>query len=188
VNDGSAFRNAFTLANDVPEIRQDVAPSELLHNVDIEAHVQKWTLNREQARAFKIIAHHSLQSQPEQLRMLLTGPGGTGKSRVIDALHDFFELRGQSRRLRLAAYTGVAARNINGMTLHAALCLNQRSNGTSQNKTRRDLTAMWEGVDYLFIGEVFDGWMFLAATHQSSIDRGQREYRTIRWGKCNFCG
>ncbi|KAJ7830541.1 hypothetical protein B0H14DRAFT_2365725 [Mycena olivaceomarginata] len=58
VNDGSAFRNAFTLANDVPEIRQDVAPSELLHNVDIEAHVQKWTLNREQARAFKIIAHH----------------------------------------------------------------------------------------------------------------------------------
>ncbi|KAJ6579458.1 hypothetical protein B0H10DRAFT_1835462, partial [Mycena sp. CBHHK59/15] len=55
-------------------------------------------------------------------------PGGTGKSQVIKALRDFFELRGQSRRLRLAAFTGVAARNIKGMTLHAALCLSQRSN------------------------------------------------------------
>ncbi|KAJ7732243.1 hypothetical protein DFH07DRAFT_990954, partial [Mycena maculata] len=122
--------------------------------VDIEAHVRKWTLNREQAQAFRIIAHHSLQTRPEQLRMLLAGPGGTGKSRVIDALRDFFDLRGQSRRLRLAAFTGVAARNIKGMTLHSTLCLNQRSSATSQIKTRRDLTVMWEGVDYLFIDEV----------------------------------
>ncbi|KAJ7776486.1 hypothetical protein DFH07DRAFT_731881, partial [Mycena maculata] len=154
MNDGSAFRNAFTTVDQIPEIRQDVPAPELVHDVDVEAHVQKWTLNREQARAFRIIAHHSLQNRPDQLRMLLTGPGGTGKSRVIDALRDFFELRGQGRRLRLAAYTGVAARNINGMTLHAALCINQRTNGTSQTKTRKGLTAMWEGVDYLFIDEV----------------------------------
>ncbi|KAJ7363074.1 hypothetical protein DFH08DRAFT_683484, partial [Mycena albidolilacea] len=136
------------------EFRQDVPASEPTKDVDIETQIQKWTLNHEQARAFRIIANHSLQTQPEQLRMLLTGPGGTGKSRVIDALRDFFELRGQTRRLRLAAYTGVAARNINGMTLHSALCLNQRSNGTTQTKTRRDLTTMWEGVDYLFVDEV----------------------------------
>ncbi|KAJ7127739.1 hypothetical protein C8R44DRAFT_529334, partial [Mycena epipterygia] len=83
-------------------------------------------LNKEQAHAFRIIAYHSLENKPEQLRMFLTGPGGTGKSRVIQALQDFFSLRGQSRRLRLAAYTGVAARNINGMTLHSVLCINQR--------------------------------------------------------------
>ncbi|KAJ7194623.1 hypothetical protein C8J57DRAFT_951799, partial [Mycena rebaudengoi] len=86
-------------------------------------------LNKEQAHAFRIIAEHSLQKKPDQLRMFLAGPGGTGKSRVIDALREFFELKGQSRRFRLAAFTGVAARNIRGMTLHAALCLKQRSSG-----------------------------------------------------------
>ncbi|KAJ6587854.1 hypothetical protein B0H10DRAFT_1831240, partial [Mycena sp. CBHHK59/15] len=45
----------------------------------------------------------------EQLRMFLSGPGGTGKFRVIDVLRDCFELRGQSRRFRLAAYTGVTS-------------------------------------------------------------------------------
>ncbi|KAJ7835045.1 hypothetical protein B0H13DRAFT_1555579, partial [Mycena leptocephala] len=60
-----------------PEIRQDVPASEPVQDVDIEAHVRKWTLNREQAQAFRIIAHHILQNQPEQLRMLLAGPGGT---------------------------------------------------------------------------------------------------------------
>ncbi|KAJ7237773.1 hypothetical protein C8J57DRAFT_1032689, partial [Mycena rebaudengoi] len=125
-----------------------------IQDVNIEAHIRKWTLNKEQAHTFRIIAHHSLEDQPEQLRMLITGPGGTGKSRVIDALRDFFTLRGQSRRLRLAAYTGVAARKIKGMTLHAALCINQHKKASTETRTRRDLTAMWEGVDYLFIDEV----------------------------------
>src|SRR6267154_2314452 len=49
---------------------------------------------------------------------------------------------------------GVAARNISGMTLHAALCLNQRSGTRMRNKTDWDLTSMWEGVDYLFVNEV----------------------------------
>ncbi|KAJ7646903.1 hypothetical protein FB45DRAFT_676314, partial [Roridomyces roridus] len=115
--------------------------------------IEKWTLNKEQAQAFRIIAAHSLQSRPEQLRMLLSGPGGTGKSRVIDALKDFFALRGQSHRLRLAAYTGVAARNIHGMTLLGGTgrC---RASASSQTLTRRNLTSMWEGVDYFFIDEV----------------------------------
>ncbi|KAJ7212651.1 hypothetical protein GGX14DRAFT_308290, partial [Mycena pura] len=122
--------------------------------VDLEAHIKKWTLNHEQAHAFRIIASHSLEQKPQQLRMLLSGPGGTGKSRVIHALKDFFQMRGQARRFRLAAYTGVAARNIEGMTLHSALCINQRSKKSAETRTRSDLTAMWEGVDYLFVDEV----------------------------------
>ncbi|KAJ7070384.1 hypothetical protein B0H15DRAFT_759240, partial [Mycena belliarum] len=81
-------------------------------------------LNQEQARAFRIIADHSLDKREEPLRMFLGGPGGTGKSRVINAVTEFFTRRGQDRRFRLASYTGVAARNITGMTLHAALNLN----------------------------------------------------------------
>jgi hypothetical protein len=148
--DGNAFRNTFsTVSNQVLEIRQDIEGSEPENNVNIEAHIAKWTLNVEQARAFRIIANHSLQDRPDQLRMFLAGPSGAGGSRVLDSLRDFFQKRGQSRRFRLAAYTGVAARNIQGMTLHAALCLKQRGNGSAQAKTRRDLTAMWEGIDYL---------------------------------------
>ena len=40
------------------------------------------------------------------------------------------------------------------MTLHATLSLNQRTVLGMKGKTRRDLVAMWEGVDYLFIDEV----------------------------------
>ncbi|KAJ3878156.1 hypothetical protein F5879DRAFT_766358, partial [Lentinula edodes] len=80
-------------------------------------------MNAEQERAFRIVASHSQDKRPEPLRMYLGGPGGSGKSHVISALKQFFENRQQSRRFRLASYTGVAAKNISGMTLHAALSL-----------------------------------------------------------------
>ena len=50
--------------------------------------------------------------------MFLNGSAGTGKSRIIDAVKDFFDIRGEDRKFRLASYMGIAARNINGMTLH----------------------------------------------------------------------
>ncbi|KAI9067029.1 hypothetical protein FKP32DRAFT_1527872, partial [Trametes sanguinea] len=86
-------------------------------------------LNCEQKRAFVIVANHSCLDKPPPLRMFLGGVGGTGKSRVIQALTAFFAARNQSRRLRLAAYTGIAAKNISGTTLHTALCLEQRKQG-----------------------------------------------------------
>ncbi|KAG1792594.1 uncharacterized protein HD556DRAFT_1222594, partial [Suillus plorans] len=82
-------------------------------------------LNTEQARAFRIVAEHSLQIKSEPLRMFIGGAGGTGKSRVINTLKEFFHRRNQSRRFRLASYTGVAAKNISGMTLHSALSIGQ---------------------------------------------------------------
>ncbi len=114
-----------------------------------------FSLNEEQDRAFRMITEHSQHtSKAEPLRMLLTGPGGTGKSRVIDAVQKFFSETKQPRRVRTASYTGVAARNVNGMTLHAALCLNQRTTKKASTKTQRDLISMWEGVDFLIIDEV----------------------------------
>ncbi|KAI9059344.1 hypothetical protein FKP32DRAFT_1526932, partial [Trametes sanguinea] len=83
-------------------------------------------LNVEQRRAFTIVAKHSLLDKPTPLRMFLGGVGGTGKSRVIRAMKSFFEARNESRRLRLASYTGIAARNIHGTTLHSALSLDER--------------------------------------------------------------
>lgn len=86
--------------------------------------------------------------------MYLGGAGGTGKSRVINALREFFIRQGQERRFLLTSYTGVAAKNISGMTVHSALGLNQRKKGSTVSKTNSDLRSMWEGVDYLFIDEV----------------------------------
>ncbi|KAJ7167186.1 hypothetical protein C8R43DRAFT_984449, partial [Mycena crocata] len=83
--------------------------------------------------------------------MYLGGQGGTGKSTVINALQDYFVSRGETRRFRLASYTGVAARNISGMTLHSALMLGSQYRNTRSQKSKRELMAMWEGVDFLFI-------------------------------------
>ncbi|TDL18178.1 hypothetical protein BD410DRAFT_728772, partial [Rickenella mellea] len=91
--------------------------------------IVEFTLNAEQARAFRIVAEHSTGRRLSPLRMYLGGAGGTGKSRVINALKEFFARSRQERRLRLTSFTGVAARNISGMTLHSALLLNQRGKG-----------------------------------------------------------
>jgi hypothetical protein len=155
LRDGSAFREALSEADiRLPAIQQQINAWDPDHHVDISGMINEYDMNIEQARAFRIVAEHSLERRSEPLRMYLGGAGGTGKSRVINALKDFFERRSQGRRFRLASYTGVAAKNISGMTLHAALSLNQRSKGGSQGKTLRDLVAMWEGVEYLFIDEV----------------------------------
>ncbi|KAF8059272.1 hypothetical protein FPV67DRAFT_1393684, partial [Lyophyllum atratum] len=84
-------------------------------------------MNAEQALAFRIIAQQSANkvdcTTSEPLRMFLGGPAGTGKSRVLNALRDFFDTQNQSRRLRVCSFMGIAARNVSGMTLHAALCM-----------------------------------------------------------------
>ncbi|KZV97594.1 hypothetical protein EXIGLDRAFT_607859, partial [Exidia glandulosa HHB12029] len=122
--------------------------------VSPESVIERFTLNAAQARAFRIVANQSLSAGGPPLRMMLSGAGGTGKSRVIHALKFWFESRRQSRRFRLASYTGVAANNIDGMTLHTALSLSRKKSSGSDLRSRNDLMSMWEGVDFLFIDEV----------------------------------
>jgi hypothetical protein len=153
LRDGSAFRRIITEGDRVPALHQQVEASDADRDVDITAMIKEYTLNAEQSRAFRIVSEHSLETTPEPLRMYIRGPGGTGKSRVINALKSFFERPNQGHRFRLASYTGVVAKNISGMTLHSALSLNQLAKG-NRGGSQRDLVAMWEGVDYLFIDEV----------------------------------
>ncbi len=64
-------------------------------------------------------------------RLFLSGPGGVGKSHVISVIHhDTVKLLRLSRQFEpddvlvlLTAPTGIAAMNINGMTIHSALLL-----------------------------------------------------------------
>ena len=131
VSDGSELREALHRnTNSIPVIAQNI-PSILSENeVDLDTIIIKYTLNTEQARAFKLVCHQSFNRQNEPLRMYLGGAGETGKSRVIHA------------------------QNISGITIHAALNLNQLKKDGPKSKALHDLQAIWEGVDFLFIDEI----------------------------------
>ncbi|KAM4064129.1 PIF1-like helicase [Hirsutella rhossiliensis] len=55
-----------------------------------------------------------------QLCQFVGGEGGTGKSRVIEALVELFASKDQSNRLMITATSGTAAARINGITIHSA--------------------------------------------------------------------
>ena len=141
--------NPLPIVGAMPEERH----VEALEAIDVHEMAERWTLNKEQKRAFKIVVQHAAAEKCDQLLMYLGGPGGTGKSRVVSAISEFFEARKEQRRFRLAAYTGVAARNISGATLHSLLQLNESGKEMSA-KAKKNLSAMWDGVDYLFIDEL----------------------------------
>ena len=68
---------------------------------------------------------------PPPYRLFLSGPGGVGKSHVISLInYDTIKFLRLSRQFEsedilvlLTAPTGIAAMNINGMTIHSALLL-----------------------------------------------------------------
>ena len=62
------------------------------HANKINEMVLNFGLSKEQERAFQIVANHSVNAHKDQLKMYLGGMGGTGKSRVLAALSDFFAL------------------------------------------------------------------------------------------------
>ena len=77
-----------SVSNQAPYIQIAPPLNEHVYNVadDREATLWDFTLNAEQTHAFSTIADHSCSDKPGQLRMFLGGPGGTGKSQVINAL------------------------------------------------------------------------------------------------------
>ncbi|OWT42256.1 ATP-dependent DNA helicase PIF1 [Pochonia chlamydosporia 170] len=85
-----------------------------------------FTLNRRQSIAFLLICRHlDLMQQKEattipQLCEFIGGEGGTGKSRVIEALVELFRSKSMSNRLLVTATSGTAAARINGITIHSA--------------------------------------------------------------------
>ncbi|KIO11182.1 hypothetical protein M404DRAFT_20672 [Pisolithus tinctorius Marx 270] len=76
----------------------------------------------DQRRAYDIIEWHLQQFVagrcPDQLRMIIPGEGGVGKSKTIQTITDNFYRHGIGGMLVKAAYTGIAASVIDGKTLH----------------------------------------------------------------------
>ena len=113
-------------------------------------------LNHEQRRAYDIVDRHLLKTlageNPSQLRMIILGEGGTGKSRVIQAITSNFESLGAGNILVKGAYTGIAASIIDGRTLHVLTAIPLK--GTRSAKTMKKLSNFWNPKRYLIIDEV----------------------------------
>ncbi|KAF8816193.1 hypothetical protein BYT27DRAFT_7248501 [Phlegmacium glaucopus] len=84
---------------------------------------KKRVLNEEQRRAHDIIEKQLLKrlagKETTQLRMLVLGQGGTGKSMVIGAITETFEALHAADKLAKCGTSGVAAVIIGGQTYHS---------------------------------------------------------------------
>ncbi|PBK91906.1 hypothetical protein ARMGADRAFT_893466, partial [Armillaria gallica] len=114
----------------------------------------EYSLNTEQERAFHIVAQHSANPMAEQLRMYVRGMGGTGKTRVLNALTAYFCCQGESRQLIAIAPTGMAAALIKGSTYHFTFGINESQRNTVSKKTMAEVKDHLAGVNYVFLDEV----------------------------------
>ena len=78
--------------------------------------------------------------------------GGMGKSQVLKALIQFFELRNESHQFVVVAPTGSAAALLGGLTYHSIFGVNDQEDSWKEMlpKIRAQLVA----VEYIFFDEV----------------------------------
>ncbi|KAK0433189.1 hypothetical protein EV421DRAFT_1718847 [Armillaria borealis] len=112
------------------------------------------SLNAEQERAFRIITQHMSNPMAEQLRMYVGGMGGTGKTRVLNAVTAYFRRQGEGNRLIAVAPTGTAAALVKGSTYHYMFGINETQRGTISKKALAEVKDRLASVDYVFLDEV----------------------------------
>jgi len=78
-------------------------------------------LQGKQLATYNLIKHHLESTDPNPLRMIISGTAGTGKSYLIHCLRMLLQ-----NNLYVVAPTGVAAFNVDGSTLHSFLSLPTR--------------------------------------------------------------
>ena len=122
-------------------------------------------LNAEQRQIFTHVIH-SLTFNPEkQLCLFITGGAGVGKSVVIRTLYQALHRQlcsesGQNPediRILLCAYTGLAAYNIQGSTLHSAFCIEPNKKLTYKQLSddkRNSLQTKYMHLSVLIVDEV----------------------------------
>ena len=73
----------------------------------------------------------------------MIGEGGTGKSRVIGAITDFFTKKEVGYKLQKAAYTGIAASLIEGKTTHSIGMITRSKRSRVSGKAHTTLQQYW---------------------------------------------
>ena len=126
---------------------------------------ERFSLNEEQRLSFFIFAETFLaevrgDKNIEQMFSFLGGAGGTGKTRVVQAIRFMAENYGKASWLATGSYTGVAAHLIRGRTLHGWLKL--KPENRKRRKRRVDdmkeasstVSAGNENIKFFIIDEV----------------------------------
>jgi hypothetical protein len=137
---------------------EDVTPGVFLTGSDITSLIRDFSLNANQARAFRIICNHALghhlPTEP-QLLMGVFGEGGTGKSRLIEAIRVWFKRNGRGNELIVAATTGTAAVKIKGSTVHSAVSIPiEIDDGKRLGKLSPAQVEAWTERRYMVIDEI----------------------------------
>ena len=121
--------------------KQNTVPSSVAETMRSVA--DKFGLNEKQRMVYNIIAQkfvnqHVLKVDDgkKPLRMLMTGPGGTGKTHAVKALQELMKLFKLQHLIRFLGPTGTSAKQIGGMTIHKGLGLSimVKSNGRGNRK------------------------------------------------------
>ncbi len=90
-----------------------------------------------QSRTEHSVLSHSISSNP---RMYVGGMGGTGKTRVLNALTSYFCHQGESKWLIAVAPTGTAAALVKGLTLKSFMvCTGETKSGLAWTHTKPTL-------------------------------------------------
>lgn len=177
----------------------------------IDAVSNIFTLNKEQNIAFNIIGHRYIEFNRERntatnpqsfvsknpLRILLTGPGGTGKTHVAKAQQYLMNTLGCAHRIRTIAPTASAAKTANGRTCHSGLKIKightkkgaEDDHVTLHVTSKEALREDWRFVDVLLIDEVSLLGLQLLAEVDGAL-RIARENPNDLFGGCHviFCG
>jgi len=116
-------------------------------------------LNKKQFLIVEKVLNHAIQhcgkpnvDAQDQMLLYVAGEGGTGKTRVIEAIELGYELLQRKDEVFLMAPTGSAADKIRGRTIHSSLCLDMcdrpRPNISGQ------VYSLWKGKTVMIIDEI----------------------------------
>ena len=112
--------------------------------------IQRYSLNRKQKYAFEKAIKNVIKRQrnedTEQFIGYIGGPGGTGKSQVIKAIVEFHKEIEASRKIKMCAYTGTAAKHIGGSTTATLFKFGSYNSSVMENR--------FAEVDTIIIDEV----------------------------------
>ena len=117
-------------------------------------HTHRKPFNQNKQNLCKLVETKKRKS--EQLICLLHGPGGSGKTTVINLLMEYAKeycsyipnFSFNARTITITALTGVAATLLKGETVHSALLLNQKK------PIQEEQTEAWEQTRLLIIDEI----------------------------------
>jgi hypothetical protein len=151
---------------------EQLTPSAVINQIGDE-----FRLNEKQWIAFCIICQHFMDKFIEKraetcpsLTMLMTGPGGMGKTHVVKAVWAVMEYYGYGHIIRFLAPTGSAATLIDGMMIHKGLGIKIKATNKGKgncapgenkedysvsvsNQCKTQLWEEWKNVAFLLVDE-----------------------------------